>query len=95
MLFALRSLAPQVIAVDEIAAESDLHAVRKVQHGGAALLASAHAASVEDAYRRDGIGEIIKSGVFEYAVVLDGAENPGKVLRTELLTDRKERRECG
>ena len=95
MLFALRSLAPQIIAVDEIAAEPDLYAIRKVQHGGAALLASAHASSVADAYRRDGISGLLESGVFDYAVILEGAAFPGKVARIEPLTKEKAGSGCG
>lgn len=95
MLFALRSLAPQVIAVDEIAAESDQSAVRKVQYGGVSLLASAHASSVEEAYRRDGIGELLRNGTFDYAVVLEDAKTPGKVARIETVIKRKEKSECG
>lgn len=79
MHMALRALSPEVIAVDEIASDADIRAVRKIQRGGAAVLATAHASSLADACHRSGLGELLKEGAFDYAAILEGAKRPGQV----------------
>lgn len=91
MRMALRALSPEVIVVDEIASDADMEAVRRIQRGGAAVLAAAHAASLADAYRRGGLGELLKEGAFDYAAVLEGAKHPGKVARIASLHTGDER----
>ena len=79
MQMALRAMAPAVIAVDELGGHSDADAVRGVQSGGAAVLATAHADSIEGAFRREGIGSLLDEGAFDRIVLLNGADSPGTV----------------
>ena len=79
MQMALRAMAPDVIAVDELGGAADAQAVRSVQNGGAAILATAHAGSIEGAYQREGIGALLREGAFDRIVLLNGADSPGTV----------------
>lgn len=59
MMMALRTLAPDVIITDELGGEKDAEAVRDAINGGVAVIASAHAGSIEELKRRgyaDGMG---------------------------------------
>lgn len=94
MRMALRALSPEIIAVDEIAADGDMEAIRKIRHSGAAVLATAHAASLTDAYRRDGLGALLIEGAFDYAVILEGAKHPGRVLQIASV-QQEVKRICG
>ena len=48
LLFLLRSMAPAVIAVDEIGGEEDLHALRYASSCGCKLLTTVHGADIEE-----------------------------------------------
>ena len=68
----LRAMNPQVIALDEIALPEDAAAVLSAAGCGAAILATAHAASAADLRRRPALGHLLESGVFRRAVVIEG-----------------------
>ena len=75
----LRACAPQVIVTDEIGGRREAEALSEAARCGVAVLASAHAGSVEDLIaRRD-----VDIGVFELAVLLAGA--PGRVREIRAL----------
>ena len=75
MMMLLRSMAPQVIAVDEIGSREDLAALRQVQNCGCYLLASMHGDSFEDIRRKEN-GELLQ--MFQRFIILGGAP-PGTV----------------
>ena len=47
MIMLIRSMGPQVIAVDEIGMESDVHAIEYAMHCGCKMLVTAHGSSLE------------------------------------------------
>ena len=66
----LRSANPQVIAVDEITAEEDLRAMLSAAHCGVALLATIHAANVEELQAKPLYQELLAGRVFRQAVLI-------------------------
>ncbi len=68
MLFLLRSMNPQIIAVDEITAEKDVESLVQVAGCGVKLLATAHGASKEDLKRRPCYRQILACGIFQKLV---------------------------
>ena len=70
MLLLLRSMSPQVIAVDELGEEQDLRVLHMAASGGCSLLATVHGAGEEDAARRLG-GEYMRE-MFARIVILKG-----------------------
>ncbi|MBE3590418.1 MAG: stage III sporulation protein AA [Firmicutes bacterium] len=79
MELALRALAPQVIATDEIGREEDAAAVLDAARAGVAVVATAHAGSVEELRARPVLERILASGVFERLVRLSREPHPGAV----------------
>ena len=67
---ALRTMTPQVIAVDEITAWEDCKALLHAAWCGVTLLATAHAACKDDLLRRKVYKPLIDSGIFENIVIL-------------------------
>lgn len=65
---ALRTMGPSVIAVDEITAEQDCTALLQAWGCGVGLLATAHAAGLQDFRSRRVYGPLV--GVFKTAVIL-------------------------
>lgn len=80
----LRAMNPQVIALDEIALEEDVSAVRSAAGCGAALLATVHAPSLEALARRPLGRQLLDCGVFQRAVVLSG-QGAARRARVEVL----------
>ena len=70
MLMLLRSMSPQVIAVDELGDEQDLRALHKAAVCGCGLLATVHGDDEEDASKR--LGETDLREMFERIVILKG-----------------------
>ncbi len=79
MMMLLRSMAPQVIAVDEIGSERDSQAIESVIHCGCRLLATAHGTSLEDLRRRPLLARLLDEQVFERYIILGNGSGPGEV----------------
>ncbi len=70
ILAAIRNLTPNVIALDEITDPEDCKALLHAGWCGVELLATAHAASVEDLKHRKIYIPLVESGIFDYAVII-------------------------
>lgn len=70
MLLLLRSMSPQVIAVDELGEEADRRALQKAAACGCGLLATLHGNGEEDARKR--LGEDGLRQMFHHLVILQG-----------------------
>lgn len=79
MMMLVRSMAPAVIAVDEIATGEDIRAVETVAGCGCKVLATVHGSSMEDVRRRPILEKLVSERIFERYVILDGAAAPGRV----------------
>ncbi|MDY3282629.1 stage III sporulation protein AA [Dysosmobacter sp.] len=66
----LRAMNPQVAAVDEITAREDLRAMTMAANCGVGLLATIHAASVEELRHKPLYAELLAARVFTFAVVI-------------------------
>ena len=66
----LRGMNPQVIAVDEITAEEDIRAMCLAANCGVGLLASIHAASVDELHQKPLWRELLRARVFRRCIVI-------------------------
>lgn len=82
LMMMLRSMSPEVIAADEIGRAEDAAALREAAHSGVAVLATAHASSLEEAKGRPILRELLAEGAFSRCVVL-GRERTG--FRTRII----------
>ena len=76
----LRSLRPDCIITDEIATANDVAMVRSATHSGVIVMASVHAADLNEAKAKPDIGELLNGGVFDRYVVLAGGTQVGEVV---------------
>ncbi len=83
MRMALRALGPEVLATDEIGGEDDARAVLDCAYAGVTVLATAHAASLEELRHRPSIALLMREGVFQRQVLLGSQPRPGTLLRVE------------
>lgn len=80
MQMLLRSMAPEVIAVDELGKEEDYRAIETVIHCGCKLLATAHGNSIEELGRQPFFKKLKSEKVFERYILLGKEVHAGRVL---------------
>lgn len=80
MRMLIRSMAPQVVAVDEIGSREDLEAMEAVMNCGCRLIATVHGSCIEDLQRKPALERLFKEQWFGRYVVLEpqGAA-PGRI----------------
>ncbi len=74
----IRSMSPDVIAVDELGSAEDARAAEKVTVAGISLIATMHGRSYEDALRSS-LGGYIKNGTISRIIILSAEPVPGTV----------------
>lgn len=79
MMMLVRTMAPQVIAVDEIGSRQDMEAIEYVKNCGCSLAATIHGSSLEDIRQKPYMGELMAQGTFERLILLAGHNRPGHV----------------
>lgn len=79
LMLLIRALSPQVVAVDEIGRPEDAAAVMEALHAGVAVLATAHANTLDDLRRRPALAELLNAGAFQRVAVIGRSRGPGTV----------------
>lgn len=79
MTMMIRSMAPRVLAVDEIGTREELAAMREVMKCGCHILATAHADTIEDIEKKPVLSQMAGEEMFERYVVLKKFPHPGTV----------------
>ncbi|MDF2941776.1 MAG: hypothetical protein K0S01_634 [Herbinix sp.] len=77
MMMLIRSMSPQIIAVDEIGSKEDLDAIDYVIGCGCKLIATVHGSSIEDIKCKPTLGELVKKKLFERYVILNNITGIG------------------
>lgn len=70
MLMVLRSMSPQVIAVDELGGRMDFEAVEKVLYCGSRILGTVHARDMQELVQKPYLNHWMKEHIFERFVLL-------------------------
>lgn len=79
MLMLLRSMAPDVIALDEIGGREDMDALRYGRNCGCKILATIHGNSLENIRSKPQMKEFIENQGFERYIVLGNRLQTGKI----------------
>lgn len=79
MMMLIRSMAPDIVAVDEIGDYRDSQAIEAVFHCGCKLLATVHGSSVEDIRRKPLLQKLVQYHFFQRYVVLDREQEAGHI----------------
>lgn len=84
IIMAVRSMAPDIIAVDELGANEDFEAVRKALYSGCYCIATAHGFDLQGIMHRQEFKDIIGVDKFERIIVL---ARKGRIGRIEKMID--------
>lgn len=76
MRMLLRSMGPQVIAVDEIGRQEELGTIEQIINSGVKLICTVHGKSLDELRRKPVLSTILQKKIFERFIVLD---KPGKI----------------
>lgn len=79
MMLLLRSMAPQVIAVDEIGKDEDAFAIRNAGNSGCSVIASAHGSSFSEMLEKSCFRSLYEEKTFGLYVILGNRRQPGKI----------------
>lgn len=79
MMMLLRSMAPKIIAVDEIGTEEDLKAIEYILNAGIKLICTVHGSSLEDIGQKPVLRNILKKKIFQRIIILSGAGKAGTI----------------
>lgn len=79
MLMLIRSMSPQVIAVDEIGSANDIEALAYVINCGCKILATVHGRSIDDIRNKPVLRRLVEEKIFERYVVLEAGGRTGRV----------------
>lgn len=86
MIMLVRSMAPQIVATDEIGKPEDVKAVEEMLNCGVSVITTAHGSSLEDLENRPILKQLIQSNVFDRYVFLGRTFGPGTI---EMVLDGK------
>ncbi|SFR67621.1 stage III sporulation protein AA [Anaeromicropila populeti] len=79
MMMLIRSMSPEVIAVDEIGSREDMEALEYAINCGCKLIATVHGSSVDDIINKPLIGRLVKEKIFERYIILNAKRNIGYI----------------
>lgn len=80
MLMLIRSMAPRVIAVDEIGSQEDIFALEYAIHCGCKMIATMHGSSMEEVRNKPIFERLVRERQFERYVVLGNRKRVGEIL---------------
>lgn len=93
MMLLIRSMSPDVIAVDEIGLNDDVTAIQYAISCGCKMLATVHGGSMEEVMQKPLLGELVKKHIFQRYVILSNRGQTGKV--EEIYDERGSRLYAG
>lgn len=79
MLMLIRSMSPQVVAVDEIGAPEDIQAIKYAMHCGCKMIATVHGESTEEIQRKPLLEQMMREQCFERYVLLCNRKQVGEI----------------
>lgn len=75
----LRSMSPEIIAVDEIGSIKDAEAIFDAVNAGVKVIATAHGRDLDEILKRPGIKILIENNCFETVIFLSNKHGPGTI----------------
>ena len=75
----LRSMSPEIIAMDEIGSISDVESIHEILKAGVKVIATVHGDNLEDLLSKKSLSILIKEKIFKRYIFLDNSKGVGTV----------------
>ncbi|MCL2592698.1 MAG: stage III sporulation protein AA [Defluviitaleaceae bacterium] len=79
IMMLLRSMSPDIIAVDEIGRQEDVIAIEEALTSGVKLFCTVHGSSIQNILEKPHLAELIKRKIFDTYIILGYGEKPGEI----------------
>lgn len=79
----IRTMAPKIIATDEIGGKEDLEAIKEANFMGTKLLLTMHGKDIEDVSK-----DFLESNMFKNIIILTKKKHPGEIKKIYKLEDK-------
>lgn len=79
IMLLLRSMSPEVIAVDEIGRKEDIYAIEEILNAGIKLICTVHGKTIEDIKQKPVLSELMEKKIFEKIIVLSRQKGAGTI----------------
>lgn len=79
MMMLVRTMAPEVIAVDEIGGRQDMEAIEYARNCGCKLIATVHGSSIDDIRTKPLLRKLVQERTFERYVILGDLKSAGRI----------------
>ena len=89
MMMLLRTMSPQVMAIDELGGMEDVEALYHVVNAGCTILVTIHGEDIEEIRRKRYLSELLEEKVFKRYVILD-KQNNKFIIKQKLKEDLRE-----
>ena len=91
LMMLIRSMAPEVVAADEIGSQEDLEAFTYAMRCGCVLFATVHGSSFRELLEKPVLKELVRERLFSRYIFLKNGELPGQV---EVIVNEEGKRLC-
>lgn len=79
MIMLIRSMSPEVIAVDEIGKKEDIYAIEEIINAGIKLICTVHGDNITDIINKPELDNLLKKKIFERIIILSYKNGPGTI----------------
>ena len=90
----IRTMAPEIIATDEIGGKEDIEAIKDAVLSGVSLIFTMHANSYFDVTNKSYISELIEKNIFSCIVVLSNKNGAGTIEDIKILKGDEKKYAC-
>lgn len=74
MMMLIRSMAPRVVAIDELGSREEVLAIRQASACGCSLLATIHGFDLQEIKQKEHMADLLKEGMFSRYIVMEKAK---------------------
>ncbi|WP_077326915.1 stage III sporulation protein AA [Virgibacillus siamensis] len=81
MMMMIRSMSPEILAVDEIGSKADVNALMEAINTGVTIICTIHGKDLQELKQRPSLQVLFQANIFQRIVFMDRHQKPGNIRR--------------